>query len=161
MPTPSERRQELAASIARFAEAVEQQPDELFLHPVDGRTPRDIVAHLIGWNRNAVAASADIRRGQLPACLADPGPDFSKTNADSMTRYNGRDKGELLAELRASAAEYDAMLRALPEEEWDDNHGVVRGRWPVSNGNLVAALVHDFDTHREEIVSWPNPPAKP
>lgn len=153
--TTDERRAALAASIARFVEAVEEQPDRLFLQAVDGRTPRDIVAHLIGWNRNAIEVDAALRRGELHPSLGDPGPNFSKTNALSMARYDSRDKGQLLGQLRDSAADYDAMLRALPEVEWDDNHGVFAGRWAVTNGSLAGALVRDFDEHREEIEHWP------
>lgn len=151
------QRAALATAIARFAEAVERQPDELFLQAVDDRTPRDIVAHLIGWNRAAVTASGELRRGQLPACLTDPGPNFSRINALTMAEYASRDKAELLDQLRASAADYDAMLRDLPADEWADNHGIVLGDWPVSNGNLVAALLHDFTHHRGEIECWPAP----
>jgi hypothetical protein len=155
--TIHEQRAALAKAIATFAEAVERQPAELFLRAVDGRTPRDIVAHLIGWNRAAVAASAELRRGQLPACLTDPGLNFSRINALTMAEYPSRDRAELLDQLRASASDYDTMLRDLPANEWGDNHGIVLGDWPVSNGNLAAALIHDFTHHRDEIESWPEP----
>jgi len=111
------QRDALATAIVRFAEAVERQPAELFLQAVDGRTPRDIVAHLIGWNRAAVTASAELRRGQLPTCLTAPGPSFSRINGLALAEYASRDKAELLAQLRASAADYAAMLRDLPTNE--------------------------------------------
>ncbi len=155
--TRQAQRAALATAIVTFAEAVERQPAELFLSAVDGRTPRDIVAHLIGWNRAAVTASAELRRGQLPACLTDPGPNFSRINALAMAEYPSRDKAELLDQLRASAADYDMMLRDLPAAEWDDSHGIVLGDWPVSNGNLAAALIHDFTHHRGEMECWPAP----
>ena len=60
--TIHEQRAALAKAIATFAEAVERQLDELFFQAVDGRTPRDIVAHLIGWNCAAVTASGELRR---------------------------------------------------------------------------------------------------
>ena len=112
-----EQRAALARAIAQFTEAVERQSEGVFLQAVDGRAPRDIVAHLIGWNRGAVAASAELRRGELPACLTDPGPNFNRINALSMAEYDSRDKAELLDQLRASAADYDAMLRDLPAAE--------------------------------------------
>lgn len=157
METRAAQHAALMTAIAQFAEAVERQPDELFLLAVDGRTPRDIVAHLIGWNRAAVTASGEIRRGQLPTCLTDTGPNFSRINALTMAEYPSRDKAELLAQLRNSAADYDTMLRELPAAEWADNHGIILGDWPVSNGNLVDALIHDFTHHRGEIDAWPAP----
>ncbi len=149
------RRGALMRSIERFAGSVETLPDDLFLHEIDGRSPRDIVAHMIGWNRYAIEAQGELRRGRLPACLADPGPDFSAVNGASVRRYASRDRGELLEQLRESAAEYDRMLRALPPAEWDENHGVTwRGR-RVTAGWLADALGRDYDEHREEIVGWP------
>ncbi len=149
-----ERRAALATAIAQFSAAVEAQPDVLFLHAHAGRTPRDIVAHLIGWNYAAVAARTAIGRGELPASLVAPGPDFSATNARAMATYASRDKATLLAQLRDSAAAWDAMLRELPAAAWDETNGLQLGTWSVSNGNLVAALTEDYEHHREELRQW-------
>jgi hypothetical protein len=130
---------------------------EQFLHAVDGRTPRDIVAHLIGWNYHAIEASQYIRRGEMPPSLVDPGPDFSTVNGASMARFASRDRTELLGQLRESADAYDAMLRALPEAEWDDHHGVQRGTWRVTNGSFAEVMIGEFDHHRAEIAGWPTP----
>ena len=149
-----ERRARLREAVARFAESVERLPEEAFLREVDGRSPRDIVAHLIGWNRYTVDARDELRRGELPACLADTGEDFAKVNARSMERYASHDRGELLGELRASAGELDRLLASLPPEELDDNHGVTwRGR-PVTVAWLASAVRRDFDEHRREIEKW-------
>jgi hypothetical protein len=147
-------RAELAAAIARFIEAVERQPDAAFLQARDGRTPRDIVAHLIGWNWGAVAMRDELRRGESPACLTDPGPNFSRVNGLSMAKYPSRNKAELLGQLRESAAAYDAMLGELPDAEWHAERGFALGDWPITNANLAAALVHDFSEHRAEIEGW-------
>jgi len=149
------RRAALATAIARFIAVLEAQPTALFLHEQGGRTPRDIVAHLIGWNRSAVAARASIARGELPESIVEPGPDFSTTTARAMAAYDSPDKAVLLAQLRDSAAAWDTMLRALPEAEWDETNGVRLGEWPVSNGALVEALTEDYEHHREELGQWP------
>ncbi len=149
-----ERRARLREAVARFVESIEGLPEEAFLREVDGRSPRDIVAHLIGWNRYTVEAHDELQRGELPACLADTGEDFATVNARSMERYASRDRRELLAELHASAEELDHLLASLPPEEHDDNHGVTwRGR-PVTIGWLADAVRHDFDEHRQEIENW-------
>lgn len=157
MATPEERRAALQASIEQFVVSVEALPEGLFLQAVGGRTPRDIVAHLIGWNYHAIEASGFILRGEMPPSLIDPGPDFSRVNGESMVRYAARDRAELLRQLRDSAAAYDAMLRGLPDAEWDDNHGVARGDWAVTNGSFVAIMIEEFEHHRREIASWPAP----
>ena len=149
-----ERRAKLRAAVARFVESVERLPEEAFLREEDGRSPRDIVAHLIGWNRYTVEAHDELRRGELPACLADTSEDFATVNARSMQRYASRDRRELLVELRASAEELDRLLASLPPEEQDNNHGVTwRGR-PVTVGWLADAVRRDFDEHRQEIENW-------
>jgi len=149
------RRAALATAVARFIAVVEAQPDALFLHEWAGRTPRDIVAPLIGWNHNAVAMRAARARGELPACLVEPGPDFSNTNARAMATYASCDKAILLVQLRDSAAAWDAMLRELPEAEWDETNGVRSGSWSVSNGAMAEALTEDYEHHRKAISQWP------
>jgi hypothetical protein len=143
------------ASVERFVAAVERLPEGAFLHESGGRTPRDIVAHLIGWHYYAIEASEFIRRGELPPSLVDPGPDWCNVNAASMARFDSRDRAGLLGQLRASAEEYGAMLRTLPDAEWDENHGVQRGNWAVTNGSFVGIMTGEFDTHRQEIETWP------
>lgn len=154
MGANDERRAALARGIADFIAAVEAQPDDLFVRAIDGRTPRDIVAHLIGWNWHALETDAAVRRGELPGWTLDPGPDFVNVNAESLRRYASRNKAELLGQLRASAADYDRMLGDLAPAEWDDNHDVTwRGR-AVSTGWLAEALIHDYSHHRQEIEGW-------
>lgn len=157
MVSPEERRAALRESLDRFVGVVEGLPDERFLHVDGGRTPRDITAHLIGWNYYAIEASEFIGRGEVPPSLVDPGPDFSRVNGESMARFPSRDKGELLGQLRESGVAYDAMLRDLPAAEWGDNHGVVRGKWQVTNDSFVEIMIGEFDHHRQEIESWPAP----
>jgi hypothetical protein len=155
MALPDERRAALQESLARFVRAVEGLPGEQFLRTAGDRTPRDIVAHLIGWNYHAIDASDYIRRGEMPPSLIDPGPDFSRVNGESVARFPSEDKGTLLGQLRESGVAYDAMLRDLPAAEWTDNHGVVRGNWAVTNDSFVEIMIGEFDHHRREIESWP------
>ncbi len=155
MPTTSEQRANLQTEIASFVATVEALPEEHYLREVGGRTPRDIVAHLIGWNYHAIDASASIRRGELPPSLIDTGEDFSAVNGASMARFASRDRAELLGQLRASAEAYDALLAELPEAEWGDNHGVMLGDWAVTSGSFVRIMIHEFAHHREEIANWP------
>ena len=157
MDAHNERRAALRLAIERFAAKVEALPAERFLHEVAGRTPRDIVAHLIGWNSYAVEASDFIRRGQVPPSLVDPGPNFSRVNGISMARFASRDLAELVGQLRESAVAYDAMLAALPDAEWADNHGVALGTWAVTNDSFVGVMIHEFEHHGLEIDAWPAP----
>jgi hypothetical protein len=147
----------LRASVERFADAVADLPEPLFLQEVGGRTPRDIVAHLIGWNWYTIEGDEQHRRGELPAYLVDPGEDYSTVNAAAMRRYASRDRDELLAQLRDSLAALEAYLVALPPAAWDDDHGVSYNGRPLTLARLVGTLTHDYDHHYQEIVAWPEP----
>ncbi len=151
----AERRRKLREAFEGFVGSVEALPEGSFLRVVDGRSPRDVVAHLIGWNSAAVAGYEQQRRGETPSYLVDPGPDWSHFNAESLRRYPSRDRAELLAELRRSFAEYDAFLRALPPAEWDASHGATFRDRPVTPRRLAGGLTHDYTEHREELEHWP------
>jgi hypothetical protein len=71
----------LERSVEAFAASVAALDDRLFLSKVSGWTPRDIQAHLTGWNRHIVRGAKQILRGELPFYDVDPGPDYSKVNA--------------------------------------------------------------------------------
>lgn len=155
MATREDQRAGLQRSIEEFAATVRALDDGQFLRESGGRTPRDIVAHLIGWNYHAIDAKDCIERGELPPSLIDPGSDFSRVNGESMVRFDARDRDTLLAQLRDSATAYDAMLATLPEAEWDDNHGLKLGEWAVTNGSFVAIMVGEFAHHGRELADWP------
>jgi hypothetical protein len=67
--------------VEAFVASVTALDESLFRRDVNGWTPRDIVAHLIGWNRYKVLGAKQIMRGELPFYDVDPGPDYSKVNA--------------------------------------------------------------------------------
>lgn len=150
-----ERIAALHASVERLADAVAALPEPLFLRETDGRSPRDIVAHLIGWNHYTIEGYEQQRRGELPAYLVDPGEDFSTVNAAAMRRYASRDRGELLGQLRDSLAALEAFLGALSPAEWADDYGVGYNGRPLTLARLVGTLGGDYDHHREEIATWP------
>ncbi|HEX5506112.1 MAG TPA: DinB family protein [Thermomicrobiales bacterium] len=150
-----ERIAALRASVEGFADAVAGLPEPLFLSEIGGRSPRDIVAHLIGWNHYTIEGYEQQRRGELPAYLVDPGEDFSTVNAAAMRRYAARDRAALLGQLRDSLAALDAFLGALAPAEWTDDYGVAYNGRPLALARLVGTLGGDYDHHREEIAAWP------
>ena len=97
------------AQVTRSVDAFERSvaaPDEgAFLTPLRRWTPRDIVAHLVGWNRLVIEGSRQILKGELPFYDVDPGEDFANVNADLIRNYPSKDRDELLEELRGSERE--------------------------------------------------------
>ena len=95
----------LDQSVEGLAAAVASLDEELFLEKLNGWSSRDIVAHLIGWNRFVIQGSKQITRGELPSYDVDPGENYSKVNAKLIREYPSTDQRELLEELRSSARE--------------------------------------------------------
>ena len=147
--------------VEAFAASVAGLDERLFHSNVNGWTPRDIVAHLIGWNRHIVRGAKQILCGELPFYDVDPGPDYSKVNAALVRQYGDTDRSVLLERLAESAGELMAFLRAIDPEEWDRDFGVRhRGEKLTvksSAGDLVTVkstvddLIADYDHHRAQL----------
>ncbi len=75
-----------------FCECIISLPEALFLSPMSGWSPRDVVAHLIGWNRQMIDASAAILRGETPAYYADAPNDYRNINAGFVNQYASHDR---------------------------------------------------------------------
>ncbi len=86
-----------------FVHCIQSLDDRLFSSKLKNWSPRDIIAHLIGWNELLVKGCTLIQNGVLPFYDIDPGDDYSKVNAEITEKISSTDKNELLAELAASA----------------------------------------------------------
>ena len=89
----------LRAAVAALAASAASLSEEGFLTRANGWSPRDIVAHLIGWNRYVIEGSRQIRRGELPFYDVDPGEDYSTVNAALVREYPSQDKQALITTL--------------------------------------------------------------
>lgn len=138
-----------------FCDCIRSVPDQWFLQPMNGWSPREVVAHLIGWNYRMIEACQDIRRGQAPSYYADAARDYANLNAASVARFTSRSKEELLKELTFSRKEFLNYLGTLAPSEWEADHGVVHHRGgPATVGRIVEALLGDYRQHTKEIRKW-------
>jgi hypothetical protein len=151
----------IAAQVARLERGVEELAakvaslDEgLFLEKLAGWSSRDIVAHLVGWNRLIIEGSKQITRGELPSYDVDPGENYSKVNAKLIRDYPSTDRDELLAEIRSSGRELGSFLETLDSNTWKADFGVRHGGSVVTIRNTVAELIDDYDHHRKQIEEW-------
>jgi hypothetical protein len=145
----------LRSDIAIFVASTGAIPSDAFLRVVTEWSPRDVVAHLIGWNVYTLDGCRDIQEGRNPFYLTDEAEDFKNVNAASTKRYASQEKSELLDQLTATA---DELLRYLDELEpaaWNRDYGVagLSGR-PSLISQHVAALAADYLGHAQEISSW-------
>ncbi len=145
---------ELGLSVDDFARCVASLDEGLFLKKNKSWSPRDIVAHLIGWNRYIIEGSKQIMRGELPFYDIDPGEDYCKVNAVLVRQYSSVDKPELLDELRATAGALKQFLQSLDQSEWDRDYGVRHQGSVITIYNTVDELISDYAHHRKQIEDY-------
>jgi hypothetical protein len=155
--SPTVAIQRLQDNIARFVEVIRALSTDVFLRPVTAWSPRDVTAHLIGWNHYTLEGIEGIRQGISPAYLLDYPNDFATVNAASVQKYAARDKTVLLGELAASATALLARVQQLPEAEWMHDFGARNpiGR-PVYIQRQVDGLSDDYLAHAQEVEQWAN-----
>lgn len=134
--------------------AVDALAPDAFLSALGNWSPRDIVAHLIGWNRSVVRGSKQLLAGELPFYDQDPGEDYSKVNAGLIAEYSSESRDELLAELEEAATELVCFLRSLTRQDWSRDSGLVHDGEPLTICDTVAELVDDYSHHTTQIREW-------
>jgi hypothetical protein len=147
--------------VQAFATSVAALDEHLFFRKVNGWTPRDIVAHLIGWNRFIVEGSKQILRRELPFYNVDSGPNYSKINAAIVPKYDDTDRTVLLEKLAESAGELIAFLQTIAPEDWDRDFGIRHKGENLSVNSTANDLVtvkstiddfiSDYDHHRRQL----------
>ena len=142
---------QLEHGVEAFVASVTALDESLYHRDVNGWTPRDIVAHLIGWNRHVVLGAKQIMRGELPFYDVDPGSDYSKVNAALVREYGDTDCSALLESLAASAGELTAFLRAIDPGEWDRDFGVRHKGETLTVKSTMNDLIADYDHHRGQL----------
>ena len=141
-------------SIEDFVHCVASLNEEFFLKRSDHWSPRDVVAHLIGWNRYTIEGSNQIMKGELPFYEIDPGEDCSKINAVLVLEYSSTDKQEMLDELQVSYQELRQFIRSLDSSEWSRDYGVRLKGDIITIQNTVNELIEDYGIHTERIKEW-------
>jgi len=144
----------LGEDLDDLCRCVSSLDERMFLRPIGRWSPRDIVAHLVGWNRYLLEGADQIKRGELPFYDIDPGDNYSKVNAVLVRKYSSTNREELLNDLRASAEELQEYLRSLDTAEWDRDYGVRHAGATITIRNSVDELIDDYHHHREQIAAW-------
>jgi hypothetical protein len=134
--TLEEQLDQLQHSVEAFAGSVVSLDEALFLRKVTNWTARDMVAHLIGWNRYVVRGARQILRGELPFYDVDPGPDYSNVNAALVREYADTDRS--------------ALLKSLVDT-WDRDFGVRHKGETLTVKSTVDDLIADYHHHREQL----------
>ncbi len=146
----------LTRSVDAFERCVASLDEGAFLKPLRRWTPRDIVAHLVGWNRHVIEGSRQILKGELPFYDVDPGEDFANVNAHLISDYPSKDRDELLEELRSTERELTAFLRSVDESAWGRDFGVRNKGATITVRNTVDDLIADYAHHQNQLTALPH-----
>ncbi len=152
--TIEEQVRKLESAVGEFTRRITSLPHELFLRKFTDWSPRDVLAHLIGWNRYTITGCEQLKRGEAPFYFIDPGRDFSNINAASVQQYSSEDRQQLLSELEASFLELHNFLLSITLNEWQADYGVRYRGSQVTIKNTIDVLISDYIHHREEIEKW-------
>jgi hypothetical protein len=141
-------------NVGEFEECIRSLQQDQFLRTLHRWSPRDIVAHLIGWNRSLIQGGKQIRMGELPFYDIDPGENYSKVNDQFVKDISSESREELLDEMRVSAEKLADFLRTLNPDEWDHDYGVRHKEAVVTIRNTMDELIEDYAHHRKQIEDW-------
>jgi len=137
--------------VEAFAVSLASLDKRLILSKVTSWTVRDIVAHLIGWNRYIVQGSRQILRGELPFYDIGPGPDYSKVNAELIRENTDTDRSVLLKRLADSASELVTFLQTIDPVDWDRDFGVRHNDETITVMSTVEDLIADYNHHTVQL----------
>jgi hypothetical protein len=152
--SPSQSLDAFRTNVRDFVRCIEELPEDLWLTKIVNWTPRDVVAHLIGWNVYVLEGCELLRAGRTPAYLNDREHDYRHVNAASVERYSARDRRMLSAELETSFQDLEHYLAGLDPAAWDADTGVRLGGRPVTIRNSIRAFARDYNNHRKRIEQW-------
>jgi DinB family protein len=142
------------SSVREFVQCIEALPETLWLTKIINWTPRDVVAHLIGWNLYVREGCDLLRAGKTPAYLNDREHDYRHVNAASVERFASRDKRTLLGELEDSFRALEQYLVELDFATWGADTGVRLNSQPITIRNSIRAFARDYDNHRHRLEQW-------
>jgi len=117
-------------------------------------TPRDILAHFIGWNRITLVGCAELCESVEPFYFYDGTNDYRKVNASFIKKYNSTSGDELLEQIKSTMNTLVSYMGTIEEIEWELDTGIVHYRdGPASVARCVDSLIRDYRKHREEVIS--------
>ena len=113
--------------------------------------PKDLLAHLVGWDEANLEAVRDILDGQLPAIYKYPDADWQAFNEELVARHRRDDLAELFVDAARSHLALIDFLRGLPPEEFERDRGLRDGRFPVTLAGLLEVEAREERVHARQV----------
>lgn len=150
----NEQLADLELAYKSFIETVRGLSAKSFFKSLGDWTPRDILAHFIGWNRITLVGCAEICEGVEPFYFHDGTNDYRKINALFFERFNSTDREALLEQMSSTKGALVSYLKAVEENEWELDTGIIHYRGsPATVARCVDSLIRDYRKHRDEIIA--------
>jgi len=150
----NENQVQLKKAVKEFIQCIKDLPDELFLEKIDDWSPRDILAHLIGWNRHTISGCQQIKMGNQPNYLIGAEDDFRLVNEESVLMYSFKGRDQMLDDLEDSYFALENYFLSITPEQWQQDFSVRYMDEVITIENTVKALIDDYNCHREQIQTW-------
>lgn len=142
-------------AVGNLSECVISLNQELYLKKINNRwSPRDIIAHLTGWNWYTIKGCRQIINGELPFYEIDPGENCCNVNAALIRIYSSEDKRELIKTLNESAQDLTQFLQSIEPDAWNRDFGVKLAGQIITITNTVDELIEDYVIHTRQIEEW-------
>ena len=112
---------------------------------------RELLAHLIGWDRANVRAARELQRGELPSFYAYRDPDWRSYNARLVSRHRRGTFRELLRATQESQVKLIAFFSRVPAIEFEKDQGVRFRGYKVTLARLLQADAKDVRVHAAQL----------
>jgi hypothetical protein len=134
---------------AYFAELWEDLTEVQFLEPnvEEGWSLKDIIAHVVSWERWMCESLATAVSGEIPFIIQSD-EDVDRMNAEFTTENGAKSVTQVLAEFAENEANIEAAITAVPEEAMLD-----KDYYEWRNGRPLSWLIggNTFGHYREHV----------
>jgi hypothetical protein len=132
---------------AQIMETIHSIPKEKLDQPFLGVwTLKDLLAQLVGWDFSNLDAIKNLLSDQLPAFFLYVDKDWQEYNAQLAERYRTQDFQSLLQALCDSHVKLIEFLEGLPDEVFENDHGVEYQGNPITVSRLLEIEAQDERT---------------
>lgn len=143
-----EARQKILTEVSKLSEA---EQDQVFLGIW---SIKDLLAHLIGWDKTNLNAIKSVMQNQAPPFYEHHDHDWQTYNG-MLVRKNRKDSiEELFATAKDSHERLIKFLQTVPPEHFNKDFGVRFRGYKVTIQRLIEAETKDEQTHCEQIRSF-------
>lgn len=140
------------STYADFVHQVKMLTPAQFLRREGGWAPRDVVAHLIGWNQHIRSGCDEIRAGRAPSYHRDAPNDYRSINAGFTAAYGSQDANILLVQLAEASRELREYFEQVSDADWTRDFGAQHYRGgPATIDRCAESITREYGEHGREI----------